>query len=813
MATKAYGGPVELNGVTYAIRGPLLKQSIADWPEASPDTSKRLRQLRRFLDSWEVHTVQGMLVDRDYYDEFQFVYDSTIETRFQNQLTLPGLWQASGWLAVYHRAAANQHNTDRAVVGGVFFDSEIWALESSQVGAVDGLRTRRFNESTGNWDTVEAIATGAVYYPQDLVVHGAYMFAMADRGATGRYLYRRALGSSTWTAISGTYAALKGAVADDGGTQTDQTTEANEATANDMTLLPATPAVNDAYYFGFTEKSSALRLTVGAGDGTWTITWEYYNGTDWVALPGLSDGTTGFTNVATSLVTWTNPSGWTQTAVKGISAWWIRARVSAYTAKVAAPTGTQGWGAGFPSTQAVKDRGLLLSIGKRLFLATWLNSGGTITMYHSTDNGDSWVKSPDTIGSAYPPTSFVSYANDDGLSVPHLGTAEGVWNFDIDGENPSLVVDLKRDSSEWNCLGMAVWSSLGALCIPLGNDPKGQLLAYRVQGGVRAVEQIGLDLGSGLIASRQGRIVDLRMSGAWLFALVRNDTTYECGIFAYDGYGWHHIYDSNSSSGDWPGTNDPYPYAICFSNVDGTERLHLLFTPNKDQTATEENGDALFMEHPAENPLAVSTFKYEDDGYIDFARHAASLPETDAVWLDATVDADGLDTTVNNDDKIVMQYGKDGEARTVNTLGTFYSDAKTLAYASNAGISSKTLGVRLHFYRGSTNTVSPKSFAWAQSFLKVPTVRHIWRFLVDLEKSAAAELRTAEDVIDDIETVESTVTQVTFSFPHENSGSQLYVKLLPPSPSWEFNLSGESDPFESIERKGTVEVMVAELRA
>jgi len=42
---------------------------------------------------------------------------------------------------------------------------------------------------------------------------------------------------------SATDQALGGAVADDGGTQTDETTAANDATTDDMTLLPASPAV------------------------------------------------------------------------------------------------------------------------------------------------------------------------------------------------------------------------------------------------------------------------------------------------------------------------------------------------------------------------------------------------------------------------------------------------------------------------------------------------------------------------------------------------------------------------------------------
>ncbi len=90
-------------------------------------------------------------------------------------------------------------------------------------------------------------------------------------------------------------AALSGAIADDGGAQTDETTEANQATLNDMTLLPATPAENDAYYFGKSSQWDWLTLKMDTpGEGVWTIVWEYYDGDSWELLTGLSDETDGF---------------------------------------------------------------------------------------------------------------------------------------------------------------------------------------------------------------------------------------------------------------------------------------------------------------------------------------------------------------------------------------------------------------------------------------------------------------------------------------------------------------------------------------
>jgi len=138
---------------------------------------------------------------------------------------------------------------------------------------------------------------------------------------------------------------LGGAVADDGGVQTNETTPANNDTTNDMTLLPAAPAVDDAYYFGHASPWDWLELRIGtAGNGIWTIAWEYWNGTAWSALPGVSDSTSGFMVSGNKLVIFTRPADWAQTTVGGIAnLYWIRGRVSAYTSITTQPKGNRAF--------------------------------------------------------------------------------------------------------------------------------------------------------------------------------------------------------------------------------------------------------------------------------------------------------------------------------------------------------------------------------------------------------------------------------------------------------------------------------------
>jgi hypothetical protein len=139
---------------------------------------------------------------------------------------------------------------------------------------------------------------------------------------------------------------VDGAVADDGGVQTDETSAARNPTQNDMTLLPAAPTIDDAYYFGHAKRFDVVWLNIGTqGDGVWVISWEYWNGAAWSALADVVDNTNGFTAlVGLRDVSFTRPGDWAAADVGGVSGlYWIRARVSSFTSINTQPRGNQAW--------------------------------------------------------------------------------------------------------------------------------------------------------------------------------------------------------------------------------------------------------------------------------------------------------------------------------------------------------------------------------------------------------------------------------------------------------------------------------------
>lgn len=234
---------------------------------------------------------------------------------------------------------------------------------------------------------------------------------------------------------------------EDGNAYTDFTTELNEATADDVDLLPAVPAVEDAFYIGHATGKFAkaeLNLTT-QGSGTWTITWEYWNGAAWTALSGVTDGTSGFT-AATGwkAVTFTEPTDWAQNTVDGVLGYWIRGRVSAYTSVTTQPLAGQGritnsshvWvddttdatdaGAGdvelMPLHPTVGD-GVYFGYGEqfcKLKLTTSQARAGTATISLKYWNGSAWTLVPaaevedDSAGySGSPGTHFVHFVPPD----------------------------------------------------------------------------------------------------------------------------------------------------------------------------------------------------------------------------------------------------------------------------------------------------------------------------------------------------------------------------------------------------------------
>lgn len=134
---------------------------------------------------------------------------------------------------------------------------------------------------------------------------------------------------------------LLSAKLDDGGAFTDYTPEAADDIADDVPLVASPATVNDAFYFGaattFDGVASAITT---AAEGDYTLTWEYWDGGAWVSMMfgfDFFDELGQWSVLGEGQVTWGTLTGWAPTAVDGVLAFWVRARVSAVVAVTTYP--------------------------------------------------------------------------------------------------------------------------------------------------------------------------------------------------------------------------------------------------------------------------------------------------------------------------------------------------------------------------------------------------------------------------------------------------------------------------------------------
>lgn len=116
-------------------------------------------------------------------------------------------------------------------------------------------------------------------------------------------------------------------------------------------LFPGSPALSDIIYFGVqtsisgSTPFSSLIFDIGqAAAGTHEVQWEYsVTGPSWSLLTTTDEtDTTGdnqnkFKATGVKSVSWRVPGNWITTAINGITAWWVRARISAFTSMSTVP--------------------------------------------------------------------------------------------------------------------------------------------------------------------------------------------------------------------------------------------------------------------------------------------------------------------------------------------------------------------------------------------------------------------------------------------------------------------------------------------
>src|SRR5512147_2026379 len=139
----------------------------------------------------------------------------------------------------------------------------------------------------------------------------------------------------------------------------DNTAEARSQGGVAFALFQGPTVNNDEAYIGMSAKFGRAKFifgTAGVQATAVTLAFEYWNGSAWTALSGVTDGTSGLT--ANGNMTWTIPANWTANAVNGVTQFWMRIRFTAgtwTTNPLVATLSVTGWSIAFGPTGNVAD--------------------------------------------------------------------------------------------------------------------------------------------------------------------------------------------------------------------------------------------------------------------------------------------------------------------------------------------------------------------------------------------------------------------------------------------------------------------------
>lgn len=217
-----------------------------------------------------------------------------------------------------------------------------------------------------------------------------------------------------------------------GGAFVDLTTPLNNATANDAQPF-ATGAIGDWFAVGFTTTYGPLKLQIGTAGTVGVVVWEYWNGTAWTALSGVTDNTTSFKAVAgTYTVVFTVPSDWTATVLHGEASplYYVRARAT--TGYTVNPLLTQGWVDGTLPTglsAATTYYAIVVDANTFKLATTQPNALAGTQIDITTNNGGitaSTVAVANQVGSAFVPAkTFVDIDGNFGATISVVQDASG----------------------------------------------------------------------------------------------------------------------------------------------------------------------------------------------------------------------------------------------------------------------------------------------------------------------------------------------------------------------------------------------------
>lgn len=198
----------------------------------------------------------------------------------------------------------------------------------------------------------------------------------------------------------------------------------NVDTVNSSALFPSTMALVDSLYLGFldpqtnTPLPNAIYFNITKSNKTTGITWEYWRGF-WDTIPQTVDTTQQLKR--SGVLSFPPPSDWATVAVNGVTAYWIRARLSSIGSITAPPEANNIYAIARPYVEVTGVKGDIPALAQ--LKITNANDGGSGNNFTQTNTLRVGLRSMDR-GATFDPYMAPGFV--DAIPAYDLGSGLGV---------------------------------------------------------------------------------------------------------------------------------------------------------------------------------------------------------------------------------------------------------------------------------------------------------------------------------------------------------------------------------------------------
>jgi len=395
------------------------------------------------------------------------------------------------------------------------------------------------------------------------------------------------------------------------------------------------------------------------------------------------------------------------------------------------------------------DAGLLAEIGGEAVAVIWHEGNGTITFFSSTDVGDNWTDEAIDIASGNGPQGVALLTGPDNEDKLIIGTREGLYEVDTAPGTWTFRLIYQMVPNNDNCRRMTVHDD-GSLWFAQGvsDDAPAPVFRLFVDANGYHVEAVpnSLHLHDGVPDELLGPIRWMESSQGFMYVSIGGGKAgRNARILCHNGKGWHSMRRHGTE-------NQKIEVIAISSDDDGIERLH--YGIRTAATTTDAN----FLGFPNTNPSSGVAIKREATGFIDLPYLDGGMPLVDSNYLQVGINAVDLSATNSNEFINVDFGGDDGsgglQARNANDLGDYLAGTKKRRFASNAGLASVNLGLRVNLLHdgGGTNTDTPKLKDVEIDYTKEVATIEQFEFEVDIGATAEALSLKEEAIIVLLET-------------------------------------------------------------